>query len=160
MCGLRKVSAEGTEVRRFPAEKKDGAAFAFRGFVQHLPLISRRLLPPARLFLFADDGKISSCPSNPEHLSQPMKASICFSAFPPGAASPPPLAAAPSYKVAPKIDGDWLQSTSCLHLKSADHRFPPSLLRFQPRAAEVRRIPYTPLSTHYGSSYSGTAGQT
>lgn len=39
---------------------------------------NKPLIPSHSLFLFAYDGKISSCPSNPKHLSQPMKESICF----------------------------------------------------------------------------------
>lgn len=42
------------------------------------PASNKPLIPSHSLFLFAYDGKISSCPSNPKHLSQPMKESICF----------------------------------------------------------------------------------
>lgn len=46
------------------------------------PASNKPLIPSHSLFLFAYDGKISSCPSNPKHLSQPMKESICFQTFP------------------------------------------------------------------------------
>lgn len=83
--------------------------FAFIRFAQHLPLVTGS---PFFLFLFAYDGKISSCPSNPVRLSQPMKESICFSTF------PTPRIYTNSRtegKIGWKINTDWTQSSSCLN---------------------------------------------
>lgn len=64
------------------------------------PASNQALTSSYSLFLFAYDGKISSCLSNPEHLSQPMKGSICFSTFPLYA---PPTGCVASYKVGWKL---------------------------------------------------------